>query len=218
MRILLPLLFFCLFSKAQTEQIYYYSNLSLNKEVAEKKAKYSESISRNEDGSLTTKVKDLKQNRVISSKTYKGEEPFGVWLYKRGDRSDVLDYAFDLKRGMPECKNNPAELKDFTKNNDSLQYTAPMLEGDVNLYSHISKHIIYPESAIENGISGKVFLAFTITEKGEISDVYVISGLTPAIDKEAARVVRELPVKAPARLKGQPLSVCFQIPIVFKMM
>jgi len=79
----------------------------------------------------------------------------------------------------------------------------------------ISQNLQYPPIAAENGISGRVFVQFAVNAKGEITDVVVVRGVDPALDKEAIRVVKSSPKWEPGKQRGRPVKVQFTFPIVF---
>ena len=66
------------FIHAQSEEVKYFSNEQLTKETAKEKAKFSQTVIQNADGSVTTEEKNLKKDEVIRSETWKGKEPFGI--------------------------------------------------------------------------------------------------------------------------------------------
>jgi protein TonB len=79
----------------------------------------------------------------------------------------------------------------------------------------IVKHIVYPAEAKDQGIMGRVFIGFTLTEKGEVENVVVLRGKHILLDKEAVRVIRKLKFKNPAQSKGEGKRVCLALPISF---
>ena len=93
---------------------------------------------------------------------------------------------------------------------------APEFPGGMKALLHyLGKHIKYPTIAVENDIQGKVYVRFVINEKGELGDAQVIRSVDSLLDKEALRVVSNLPKWKPGRQAGKPVSVWFTIPIVF---
>ncbi|MFA8436299.1 MAG: energy transducer TonB [Marinifilaceae bacterium] len=82
-------------------------------------------------------------------------------------------------------------------------------EGLRDLFQHMQKSAKYPVIAQENGIQGKVFVRFVVTKTGKISNVQVARGVDPALDKEAIRVVNNLPRFKPGMQRGRPVSVWF---------
>lgn len=65
--------------------------------------------------------------------------------------------------------------------------------GNVELQKWLMEHTQYPEIAKENNIQGKVIVRFCVTPKGGVSQVSVLKGVDPELDKEAMRVVTTLP-------------------------
>ena len=65
--------------------------------------------------------------------------------------------------------------------------------GDSALHKYLSDSIIYPISAWKQGIHGTVYIQFSISTSGEISDVRLSKGLTPEIDKIVLRAVSKMP-------------------------
>lgn len=83
--------------------------------------------------------------------------------------------------------------------------------------SYVQQNIEYPTVAAENGIEGTVFVKFVVDTDGGISNVQVMRGVDPALNKEAMRVIRNAPKWEPGEQRGQPVRVQFTIPIVFKL-
>ena len=88
-------------------------------------------------------------------------------------------------------------------------------KGQDGFRSYIHDNLRYPEIAAENGISGRVFVQFTVNKDGSISDVKVIRGVDSALDAEALRVVKTAPKWEPGKQRGKPVRVSFTFPIVF---
>jgi protein TonB len=87
--------------------------------------------------------------------------------------------------------------------------------GDVALLKYIGEHTQYPEVAKENNIQGKVIIRFCVTAKGGVSQVSVLKGVDPELDKEAIRVVNTLPPFKPGKQGGKPVPVWYMVPITF---
>jgi protein TonB len=93
---------------------------------------------------------------------------------------------------------------------------SPEFPGGVNeLLKYIGEHLNYPEIAKENNIQGKVIVKFCVTSKGGVNQVSILKGVDPELDKEAVRVVNELPTFKPGKQGGKPVPVWFLVPIIF---
>lgn len=78
----------------------------------------------------------------------------------------------------------------------------------------------YPEIEMEKRIEGIVFIQFVINTDGSISDVSAINRknqVIPNFEKEAFRVIKQLPRFKPGMQGGKPVRVAYQIPIKFKL-
>jgi protein TonB len=83
------------------------------------------------------------------------------------------------------------------------------------LISYLGKTVDYPVIAQENGIQGKVYVAFVINSDGQVSDAKVIRGVDGSLDKEALRVVNGMPKWKPGKQSGRAVRVSFNVPISF---
>ena len=82
-------------------------------------------------------------------------------------------------------------------------------EGLRDLFITMQKMTKYPIIAQENGIQGKVFVKFVVSKTGDITNVQVVRSVDPALDKEAIRVVRNLPKFKPGMQRNRPANVWF---------
>ncbi|MEA3449057.1 MAG: energy transducer TonB [Bacteroidota bacterium] len=89
--------------------------------------------------------------------------------------------------------------------------------GDKALMTFLSKNTNYPEIAKENGIQGKVYVQFVINKNGNVTNVSIVRGVDPYLDKEAKRVVGQLPDWKPGQQRGKPVPVTYIVPINFKL-
>ncbi|OPZ29966.1 MAG: transport protein TonB [Bacteroidetes bacterium ADurb.BinA174] len=89
--------------------------------------------------------------------------------------------------------------------------------GSTAMMNFISENISYPKIAFENGIQGRVITNFVVGNDGSISDVKIVRGVDPALDKEAVRVIESMPAWKPGKQRGQPVNVRFTLPVVFSL-
>ncbi len=86
-----------------------------------------------------------------------------------------------------------------------------------NLLKYVAEHVVYPEIAKENDIQGTVYVGFVIDEKGKVNDVTLVRGVDPILDKEALKVVENLPDWKPGKQSGKNVKVRMNIPIKFQL-
>ena len=87
--------------------------------------------------------------------------------------------------------------------------------GTAALMSWLSKNIKYPVIAAENGVKGRVIVQFVVEKDGSITDVVVVKSVDPSLDKEATRVIKNMPHWIPGRQNGSPVRVRFTVPVTF---
>ena len=84
------------------------------------------------------------------------------------------------------------------------------------LYKWIDNNVQYPAVAWENGIEGRVILKFIVEKDGSLSDSTVIHSVHPMVDREALRLVGQMPKWNPGKRAGIPVRVRCGLPIKFK--
>ena len=89
--------------------------------------------------------------------------------------------------------------------------------GQAALMQWLNENIKYPVIAAENGIQGRVIVQFVVSKTGSISDVRVVRGVDPSLDKEAVRVVSNMPNWTPGRQNGTTVNVRFTLPVTFRL-
>ena len=81
----------------------------------------------------------------------------------------------------------------------------------------MNKQLQYPEIAKENGVQGRVTLRFTVNADGSVSNVIVLRGVDPSLDKEAVRVVSMSPKWKPGKQRDRAVKVNYTFPVVFQL-
>lgn len=88
--------------------------------------------------------------------------------------------------------------------------------GDANQFSlWVNNQLTYPKEALKKKIQGTVFTRFTIEPDGEVSNVQVLKGVDPSLDKEAVRVISSSPRWSPGFVDGKAVRVTYTFPVIF---
>ena len=66
-------------------------------------------------------------------------------------------------------------------------------------------------------IQGRVTLQFVVEKDGSLTDIIVVRGVDPALDREAIRLVESMPEWIPGRNRGREVRVRFILPINFRL-
>ena len=81
----------------------------------------------------------------------------------------------------------------------------------------VYQYLKYPESAVRNGIQGRVMVEFVIGKDGNVTDVRVVKGVSEELDAEAIKVVSASPKWKPAKVNGNKVRSSMTIPVEFRL-
>ena len=94
----------------------------------------------------------------------------------------------------------------------------PSFPGGISgLRTYLNQNIRYPAEAQEICVQGRVVVSFVVGKDGHISDVTVLRSVDPSLDKEAIRVVRNMPRWTPGKQGGEPVRVRYNVPVSFRL-
>jgi protein TonB len=94
----------------------------------------------------------------------------------------------------------------------------PEFPGGTNaLMEYLVKNVKYPEAARNAKVEGTVYVAFTITSAGKVTDAIVKRGVRPDLDDESLRVVRSMPDWKPGMTDGKAVNTTLTLPIGFRL-
>lgn len=89
--------------------------------------------------------------------------------------------------------------------------------GMAKLMKYFSDNVRYPVVAAENGIQGRVICQFTVWKDGTIRDIVVVKGVDKALDKEAVRLIENMPNWKPGKQRGKAVSCKYTVPVSFRL-
>lgn len=89
--------------------------------------------------------------------------------------------------------------------------------GEQAMYSYIKENLHYPEEAMEEGIEGRVYIKFIVSETGAIKNVECVKAADTSLKAEAIRLVSSMPQWVPGKQNGRAVNVYFTLPISFKL-
>lgn len=89
--------------------------------------------------------------------------------------------------------------------------------GEQKMMKYIQEHVNYPDMAKEMDVQGTVYVKFVVEKDGSITNIQVLQGIGSGCDKEAKRVVRNMPKWDPGEQRGRPVRVHIRVPIRFQL-
>lgn len=88
--------------------------------------------------------------------------------------------------------------------------------GESQLYDFIIATRCYPREAYEKGIEGRVICTFIINTDGAIGHINVIRSVEESLDREAVRIIKEMPRWNAGMLDDRPVPVKYVLAIPFR--
>lgn len=85
------------------------------------------------------------------------------------------------------------------------------------MQEHIRKEFKYPETALELGTQGKVYVQFYIDSNGHVSGIRT-RGPDKLLETEARRIIASLPTMVPGKQRGRAVKVPYSVPVTFKIL
>ena len=122
---------------------------------------------------------------------------------------EIMDYVETVEEEVVEEEAIPFQF---------VEEKPSFMGGDANAFSKwVNERLVYPEIAKENGVSGRVTLQFTVNTDGTVSNIKVLRGVDPSLDKEAVRVVSMSPKWTPGKQRDRAVKVTYTFPVIFQL-
>ncbi|MBQ6437058.1 MAG: energy transducer TonB [Bacteroidales bacterium] len=122
---------------------------------------------------------------------------------------EIQDYVAEVAEEVVEEEAIPFAL---------VEEKPGFMGGDPNAFTKwVNSRLVYPEIAKENGVQGKVTLQFTVNTDGSVSNVKVLRGVDPSLDKEAVRIVSSSPKWTPGKQRDKAVKVTYTFPVIFQL-
>ena len=146
------------------------------------------------------------QDELMSTKT-----AIGALDLKGND--DANGEVLKIKEAVAQPEPKPEVEKVF----DVVEQMPSFPGGPSALMEWLSNNVKYPVVAQENGVQGRVVVSFVVERDGSITDVKVVRGVDPSLDREASRVVRAMPRWIPGKQNGSAVRVKYNVPVAFRL-
>lgn len=139
-----------------------------------------------------------------------------------------LEYIYNFTRELANTDMQPLfrDMADKNKTSDDVvaYYDCdqrPMFLNSQDprrfLEEWVYKYLKYPESALRNGIQGRVMVQFIIEKDGKVTDVKVVRGVSEELDAEAVKVISASPEWKAGRVNGNKVRTSMSIPVEFRL-
>lgn len=145
------------------------------------------------------------QNGQLESKgRYENGAKIGVWERWNPNGSPKAERFYSGYKFGDEPILDPDEMPYFAGGHESLA-------------KYLAENLQYPEAAMVSEMQGEVHLSFVINKVGDVERVMVMNSLDVSLDKEAIRLVQNMPTWKPGQKNGKLVNTQLAMPIVFKL-
>lgn len=154
------------------------------------------------------------EDEIKLDEVQKSDKAVGAFTVEGNDEvgGAVLKAKEDIAAPEPP-KHVVEETKIFTVVEQMPMYPG----GEAALMGYLRDNIKYPTVAAENGVQGRVVVGFVVERDGSITDVNILRGVDPSLDREAMRVVKSMPRWNPGKQNGSAVRVKYQVPVSFRL-
>lgn len=125
-----------------------------------------------------------------------------------GDKIEVVAYAAKIEYAPSKPE---GEVYDAPE-------TLPEYPGGIEaMMKKLGEVLKYPEEAMKENRQGRVVVRFIVDRTGKICDPTVVQSVSPDLDRAAIDAVMQLDNFTPGTVKGKPVNVYFNLPVMFNL-
>ena len=110
-------------------------------------------------------------------------------------------------------RNAPEEREVFTAVDTEPEFP----DGMQGLMMFLMNNMRYPEDAEKAHEQGRVIVKFIVEKDGSTGNFEVVKGVSESLDKEAVRVLKNMPKWTPGSVNGKPVACYFTLPVSFRL-
>ena len=191
--------------------------------------------------SLALFVLEYKQpeTKIIRNEVFIGEPEFITELIYSETKIEAPTPKATTANGIKEVNNNTktssitisAEVIDYNtekvsrteKLNNKVKETyiaevqAKFPGGEKALNEYLKNNMHYPAEALKKKIQGRVYVNFAVEKDGTVSDIKIINSSNKLLNKEALRLISNMPKWKPSEYNSEPVLTRSMVSIIFKL-
>ena len=160
------------------------------------------------------KDSEVKEDQEMKSQEELQETNTAIGAFNVEGNDETAGEVLKAKEVIAEPE--PPKVEE-TKVFDVVEQMPSFPGGQGALMQWLASNIKYPVVAEENGVQGRVVCTFVVERDGSITDVKVVRGVDPSLDKEAVRVLKQMPSWIPGKQNGSAVRVKYTVPVTFKL-
>lgn len=143
--------------------------------------------------------------------------PTADYVRERKAEEDKIYGTIEPRKNSTETEEEQDEKKEEL---DEEEYTDTLIDaefpgGTLKMRRFIQENVVYPEISRELGDQGRIYLEFVVEPDGVITHVSCMRKLTPALEREAERLIRAMPNWITGTVAGVKVRSKCRLPITF---
>lgn len=112
----------------------------------------------------------------------------------------------------------PKEIKPDANGIYEVAEEMPQFPGGMGkLMEYISKNMQYPAEAQKQKVEGRVVVQMVVDAEGNVTNPRILQGVNPLLDKEALRLMKDMPKWTPGKQNGEAVAVKYTLPVMFQL-
>jgi TonB family protein len=120
------------------------------------------------------------------------------------------------KESLPVSgEKNVPQATEKTKTEDIYVQAEPV-KGYSDLYAYFNSNLVYPIEALKDSTQGVETVSFVVNTEGKPEKITIKQSLGEPFEKEARRLIENMPLWKPATLNGKPVASQMSIPLTFQ--
>lgn len=199
-------------------------------ETKKKTAVFFRKVDKDENGNYLAMVY-FNEGELKMRGTYLDPElkvPHGnfVYYYKNGQTESSGRYENGAKIGVWERWDQNGAPKAERFYSGYKFGDEPILDPDVlpvfpggaeAIQKYLNENLEYPEPSRINGIQGEVHVSFVINKVGLVERAMLMNSIDPHLEKEALRLIENMPAWKPGTKDGNLVNTQLAMPIAFRL-
>ncbi|MBA4055184.1 MAG: hypothetical protein C0490_10765 [Marivirga sp.] len=157
-------------------------------------------------------TESVEQNPVTSPEV---EAPAAIKETIEEDKVTQKQSALPDTPTRSEQKTKEPTVHQQSKPLEDTYVQAEPLGGYDALYEYFNSQLVYPAESIKDSIQGVQTISFVINPEGKPEKVQIKQSLGEPFEKEARRLIENMPAWKPATLNGKPVSSQMSLPLTF---
>ena len=133
--------------------------------------------------------------------------------------SPVKEETAEIERAAKKSSTSVRQDNDKSpekKTAEDIYIQAEPANGYSSLYDYFNLNLVYPSEALKDSIQGVETVSFIINTDGKPEKITIRQSLGESFEREARRLIENMPLWKPATLNGKPVPSQMSVPLTFQ--